>query len=183
MGLPASPTGSSPKSMFTKAQRKSYNSASSYLAAVSASDLRNRDKTSISSEGTTVVGDSDEDKELKLEYDHLSEVPAAAEGFSTIHTEFGHCANEEYRYTSEHNYTNAPVEHVDDPPYYILMSVYTTFLVLICLSHMRDFFGKRFRPLAYRHLMAHNVCVSSVIHRALGLRASNTGLCASQLRL
>lgn len=42
-----------------------------------------------------------------------------------------------------------------------------TFLLLICIGHMRDFFGKRFRSLAYRHLMAHNVSlehVGAIVH-------------------
>ncbi|KAF7985782.1 hypothetical protein HWV62_405 [Athelia sp. TMB] len=150
MGLPPSPDGPTPKSIFTKTQRKSYGSASSYLAAVSDADVRSRDlKTSISSDTTTVVGDED-DKGTLSQSPVLDEVP------STIHAEFGHCNNEEYRYTSAYKPGDASEVEFDDPPYYILISVYTTFLLVICLSHMRDFFGKRFRPHAYRHLMAHN---------------------------
>ncbi|KAJ7896051.1 serine palmitoyltransferase 2 [Mycena olivaceomarginata] len=64
--------------------------------------------------------------------------PNSSEVFSTIHTEFGHCSNSDYRY---------------DPPYYVLLSTYISYLILICIGHLRDFVGKRLRPASYRHLM------------------------------
>ncbi|KAF8211684.1 serine palmitoyltransferase 2 [Mycena galopus ATCC 62051] len=79
--------------------------------------------------------------------------PNSSEVFSTIHTEFGHCSNSDYRYVSRWAGTPVP-GHVDqDPPYYILLSTYISYLILICMGHLRDFVGKRLRPAAYRHLM------------------------------
>ncbi|KAJ6516434.1 pyridoxal phosphate-dependent transferase [Mycena sanguinolenta] len=82
--------------------------------------------------------------------------PNSSEVFSTVHTEFGHCSNLDYRYISR--WTGAPVPgHVNqDPPYYILLSTYISYLILICIGHLRDFVGKRLRPAAYRHLMPSN---------------------------
>ncbi|KAF8333126.1 serine palmitoyltransferase 2 [Cantharellus anzutake] len=85
------------------------------------------------------------------------EPPTSAQVFKTVHAEFGHCDNEAYRHTSSHP-AGVPLPNVEhqDPPYYILLSTYISYLFLICLGHLRDFFGKRFRSHAYAHLMPHN---------------------------
>ena len=118
--------------------KKSYNSASSYLSAVSEADARARrlDKTpdstpalstsssvSLSSQDT-ILDESDEfDNSDGLK--HPREPPGSDHMFTTVHTEFGHCANETYRFTSKHNYDQPPFKsHFEDPPYYILVSVY-----------------------------------------------------------
>ncbi|KAJ7265946.1 serine palmitoyltransferase 2 [Mycena haematopus] len=79
--------------------------------------------------------------------------PNSSEVFSTVHTEFGHCSNSDYRHISR--WTGAPMpDHVDqDPPYYILLSTYISYLILICIGHLRDFVGKRLQPAFYKHLM------------------------------
>lgn len=170
-----SPRSSPPQSIFSK--KKSYTSASSYLTAVSEADAqrlvasRSRDKTPDStpalSMNSKATSSSSQDTTFEDEYDsndglaHPRIPPASDQVFNTIHTEFGHCANEQYRYKSEHNYNDGPVADFEDPPYYILISIYITFLLLLCLSHMRDFLGKRFRTLAYKHLVAHDVRASS----------------------
>ncbi|KAJ7762717.1 pyridoxal phosphate-dependent transferase [Mycena maculata] len=80
--------------------------------------------------------------------------PNSSEVFSTVHTEFGHCSNGDYRYISQHIPGTPVPAHVDkDPPYYILFSTYISYLILIVLGHIRDFLGKRFYPSAYRHLV------------------------------
>ncbi|KAI9158964.1 Serine palmitoyltransferase 2 [Paramyrothecium foliicola] len=49
----------------------------------------------------------------------------------------------------------APIE--DEPPYYYLLTTYISYLFLIVLGHIRDFFGKRFgNPKKYQPLMVHN---------------------------
>ncbi|RMJ14527.1 hypothetical protein CDV36_005781 [Fusarium kuroshium] len=49
----------------------------------------------------------------------------------------------------------APVE--DEPPYYFILTTYISYLILILLGHIRDFFGKRFgNPKHYRALKASN---------------------------
>lgn len=144
-------------------------SATSYLSAVSEADARARSHgntptstpaLSLSSSITTSSEDAVLD-ELEDNGDgliHPRQPPTSEQVFTTVHTEFGHCANESYRFTSKHDCT-APVQgHVElDPPYYILLTTYLSYLLLICIGHMRDFFGKRFRPSSYRHLVPHYV--------------------------
>ena len=49
------------------------------------------------------------------------------------------------------------MEHIlDEPPYYYLLTTYISYLVLIIFGHIRDFFGKRFRPENYKHLKSAN---------------------------
>ena len=43
---------------------------------------------------------------------------------------------------------------MDEPPYYYLLTTYISYLILIVFGHIRDYFGKRFRPQRYRHLQA-----------------------------
>ncbi|CAE6443185.1 unnamed protein product [Rhizoctonia solani] len=77
--------------------------------------------------------------------------------FTTRHVEFGHCANENYRHTSAHP-SGQPFKHTEeqDPPYYVLLSTYVSYVVLIVIGHMRDWFGKRFWRDSYKHLMPHD---------------------------
>ncbi|KAJ7087318.1 pyridoxal phosphate-dependent transferase [Mycena belliarum] len=83
--------------------------------------------------------------------------PNSSEVFTTVHTEFGHCSNNDFRSISRHIPGTSVPAHVDqDPPYYILFSTYISYLILICLGHVRDFLGKRFHPGSYRHLMPSN---------------------------
>ena len=92
--------------------------------------------------------------------------PNSEQVFSTVHTEFGHCADESYRYTSKHSPPDAPLPmHVEqDPPYYILFSTYISYLILIILGHVRDFVGKRLSPTSYRHLIPSGVSVFLLLH-------------------
>lgn len=80
--------------------------------------------------------------------------PTSEQVFTTRHSEFGHCANERYRHVSKHS-LDKPVKSKaeQDPPYYILLSTYMSYLILICLGHVRDFIGKRFMPSSFKHLM------------------------------
>lgn len=51
----------------------------------------------------------------------------------------------------------------EEPPYYVLITTYISYLMLIVLGHIRDFFGKRFLPEAYAHLTEQNVGPRSVV--------------------
>lgn len=83
--------------------------------------------------------------------------PTSEQIFNTVHTEFGHCANEQYRITSQHTSGTPLPEHLEqDPPYYVLFCTYISYLILIVLGHIRDFVGKRLSPAAYKHLMPSN---------------------------
>ena len=80
--------------------------------------------------------------------------PTSEQLVSAGHLQFGFCPNDNYRYKSSHKpgtkFGEAP-QH--DPPHYILFTTYLSYLFLICIGHIRDFFGKRFYPAFYRHLV------------------------------
>lgn len=144
-------------------------SAASYLSALSEADARARGLSksptstpalSLSSSITessedTVLNELDDDNRDGLLFPSCA--PTSEQVFTTVHTEFGHCSNEDYRYVSQH-IPGATLEVVEkDPPYYILLTTYISYLILICVGHVRDFIGKRIYPGAYKHLMPHNV--------------------------
>ncbi|KAG6856485.1 hypothetical protein H0H87_003953 [Tephrocybe sp. NHM501043] len=157
-------------SMFTKRKAQApMASAASYLSALSQADARARSSRSptatpalslsssiTSSSEDTVLHEGDPDSN----HDGLalpSRPPTSEQVFSTVHTEFGHCANENYRIESKHIPGEVIPAHVEqDPPYYILLSTYISYLILIVIGHVRDFVGKRFSPKSYTHLMPRN---------------------------
>lgn len=59
-------------------------------------------------------------------------------------SQFGPLSHASHLYTSKSHGEplEAPIE--DEPPYYYLLTTYISYLLLILLGHIRDFFGKRF---------------------------------------
>ncbi|KAI0654127.1 serine palmitoyltransferase 2 [Cubamyces menziesii] len=143
--------------------------AASYLSAVSEADARARkhgatpastpalsmSSSVTSSSEDTVLDESNVDFTDGLSFPRVP--PTSSQVFTTVHAEFGHCANEEYRYTSQHR-AGVPYKSIpeQDPPYYILLTTYISYILVICLGHLRDFVGKRFRAANYRHLLPWN---------------------------
>ncbi|KAG8530364.1 uncharacterized protein KY384_004866 [Bacidia gigantensis] len=70
------------------------------------------------------------------------------------HAQFGPLGHSSHRYTSRHVGKDFPEPVMDEPPYYYLLTTYISYLILIAFGHVRDYFGKRFRPQHYRHLQA-----------------------------
>ncbi|KAG2159457.1 pyridoxal phosphate-dependent transferase [Suillus bovinus] len=102
-----------------------------------------------SSEDTTL---SEDDENNCLVYPLIP--PTSEQVFTTVHTEFGHCANEAYRCISKHDYTKPFEEHtIEEPPYYIFLATHISMFILHLLGYMRDFFGKRFAKSYFAHLM------------------------------
>ena len=153
--------------------------AASYLSAVSKADMRARklsdtDSTtstpalSLSSSVTTSSGETVLDDSQFGNVDGLAypKVPPTSEQvFKTVHTEFGHCANDTFRFTSRHQH-GSPIKGVPekDPSHYILLSTYLSYLLLICIGHIRDFVGKRLTPSSYKHLMKQDVSSCRPLH-------------------
>lgn len=82
---------------------------------------------------------------------------SSQDGTVLLHSEYGYCANQEFRHVSEHRKGSSlpsPIE--EEPSYFIVLTTYFSYLILIVFGHMRDFFGKRLFPKAYRHLMEGN---------------------------
>ena len=68
--------------------------------------------------------------------------------------QFGPLGHSSHRYASRHVGKDFPAPIMDEPPYYYLLTTYVSYLILIVFGHVRDYFGKRFRPQHYRHLQA-----------------------------
>jgi serine palmitoyltransferase len=89
--------------------------------------------------------------------------PTSEQVFNTSHSEFGHCANEQYRHLSKYRPGSSFTLEEHDPPYYVLIMTYLSYIVLIVIGHIRDFLGKRFKPFAYKHLKKNDVCLRSLL--------------------
>jgi len=97
------------------------------------------------------------EEELAKMYKDYLEKPFVQTKGNIKHSEFGHCNNPNWRWTSQWN-PDEPIhpEAEPQPPYYVLLTTYISYILLIVIGHMRDFFGKRFRPLRYVHLLPKN---------------------------
>lgn len=75
------------------------------------------------------------------------------------HAEFGHCEEQDYRYTSEWRGWEADnlVDVPEEPSLATFLTTYLSYIVLIVIGHVRDFFGKRLRRQSYAHLMEQDV--------------------------
>ena len=139
-------------------------------SSVSSLSLRSRTSTNATtsiSSGATTPNDAscDELDEPDVVVDKKLSVPVvprnSTQTFSTHHLEFGHCADERYRLTSQHIPGTPFKSHFDeDPPYYVLLSTYLSYVILIIIGHVRDFFGKLLYPYYYTHLTPHKVSIS-----------------------
>ncbi|KAG6888443.1 hypothetical protein C0995_008261 [Termitomyces sp. Mi166 len=144
-------------------------SAASYLSALSQADARARSSripsaTPPLSTSSSITSSSEDTVLHEYQLDDNADglalpprPPTSEQFFSTVHTEFGHCANQEYRLESKHT-PGEPLLAPDDqdPPYYILLSTYISYLILIVIGHIRDFVGKRVNPKYYTHLVPRN---------------------------
>ncbi|KAJ4496105.1 serine palmitoyltransferase 2 [Lentinula edodes] len=168
------PQSNSPSSVFKKRTSPSpLTSAASYFSALSQVDTKTRNAhksssptpmstpaLSLSSSFTNSTADTlltQADAENSHGLAFPVEPPTSEQVHTTVHTEFGHCSNEAHRRFSSH-IPNTPVLHPEDrdPPYYVLLSTYVSYLILIVLGHLRDILGKRFRAKSYKHLMPSN---------------------------
>lgn len=60
-----------------------------------------------------------------------------------------------------------PEHHPDEEleekcPLFILITTYLSYLILTVIGHVRDFFGKRFKPRQYEHLQHQNVHTAEI---------------------
>ncbi|KAH8668353.1 serine palmitoyltransferase [Xylariales sp. PMI_506] len=60
------------------------------------------------------------------------------------HAQFGPLNHPSHRYVSKHHGEPLKAPVIDEPPYYYVLTTYISYLLLIFLGHIRDFFGKRF---------------------------------------
>jgi serine palmitoyltransferase len=81
---------------------------------------------------------------------------AEAKRQARVDAQFGPLVHPSHRYVSKHMGGEFEDPVMDEPPYYYLLTTYISYLILIIFGHVRDFFGKRFRPEHYRHMKASN---------------------------
>ena len=88
----------------------------------------------------------------------LLQPPSVAEARrqARVDAQFGPLGSQSHRYVSMHHGGELVEPVMDEPPYYYLLTTYISYLVLIIFGHVRDFFGKRFKPDNYRHLKSAN---------------------------
>lgn len=164
---PPSPT----PSVFSGKKKSTVNlrSAASYLSALSQMDAMSRSRSSTpsstpalsfsssltASSASTEVGDDDYYKDgLSLP----STPPTSETVYTSVHAEFGHCSNPDYRYESHARPGDCYDAIEIDPPYYVLFTTYISYMILICIGHLRDFVGKRLAASRYGHLKVQKVC-------------------------
>ncbi|KAG1765784.1 serine palmitoyltransferase 2 [Suillus occidentalis] len=160
---PSTPSPSIFKQRRSPNKLPSMSTAMSYLSAVQQADTHARSHNNSSAASTHTRSSVTASSEDTIDEDDTNNclvnplTPPTSEIFPTVHTEFGHCANEAYRCVSMHDYTKPFQEHtIEEPPYYILLTTYLSYLMIICFGHMRDFFGKCFAKSHFTHLMPHN---------------------------
>ncbi|WVO18660.1 hypothetical protein L204_106380 [Cryptococcus depauperatus] len=119
------------------------------------------DLSTISSYASSVVSGSQSSsltpEEIAKVYEQYLDKPFVQTKNPIKHREFGHCNNPSWRWTSQWNPNE--IIHTDEdarPSYTVLLSTYLSYILLIVIGHIRDFFGKRFTPSAYFHLMPQN---------------------------
>jgi serine palmitoyltransferase len=84
--------------------------------------------------------------------------PTSEQVVSADHLQFGFCQNQKYRYKLAHKPgTELKEAHQQDPPYYVLLTTYLSYIFLPGMGHIRDFFGKLLHPALYRHLLPFDV--------------------------
>jgi serine palmitoyltransferase len=88
----------------------------------------------------------------------LFEPPSVAEAkkLARVEAQFGPLCSQNHRYVSKHAGGELETPVMDEAPYYYLLTTYISYLVLLIFGHVRDFFGKRFKPDSYRHLKSAN---------------------------
>jgi len=88
----------------------------------------------------------------------LFQPPSVAEANRQARTDaqFGPLGSQSHRYVSKVVGGELPEPVMDDPPYYYLLTTYISYLILIIFGHVRDFFGKRFKPEHYKQLKSAN---------------------------
>lgn len=72
------------------------------------------------------------------------------------HAQFAPLSHPSHLYVSQHPGGEIPDPVIDEPPYFFLLTTYVSFLVLIGLGHIRDFFARWFAAHSNRHLRPHD---------------------------
>jgi serine palmitoyltransferase len=102
---------------------------------------------------TTATGEKSKMEEMQKPLTLFSPpTPAEARRIAKQHAAFGPLGSKQHLYSSRFVGSDFPEPIEDEPPYYYLITTYISYLILIIFGHVRDFFGKRFKPEHYKQL-------------------------------
>ncbi|KAI1637700.1 serine palmitoyltransferase [Biscogniauxia mediterranea] len=104
---------------------------------------------------TAAAGELNADEPPKTIFQPTSSTETSLQ--KRFEAQFGPLLHPSHRYVSKHHGEPLQAPVIDEPPYYYVLTTYISYLLLLALGHIRDFFGKRFskKPL-YRTLRAAN---------------------------
>ena len=68
--------------------------------------------------------------------------------------QFGPIGSHDHRYVCQHMGGDLVELIVEEPPYFYLITTYISYMILIAIGRVRDFFGKRFKGSQYKHIQA-----------------------------
>ncbi|RYP72420.1 hypothetical protein DL771_004215 [Monosporascus sp. 5C6A] len=91
---------------------------------------------------TATAGESNADEPPTTLYQALSSTDVSRQ--KRADAQFGPLNHPNHRYVSKHHGESLKAPIIDEPPYYYVLTTYISYLLLIALGHIRDFFGKRF---------------------------------------
>ncbi|KAK7737968.1 serine palmitoyltransferase component [Diatrype stigma] len=91
---------------------------------------------------TATAGEPNSDEPLTTLYQPPSSVEISRQ--RQYDAQFGPLNHAGHRYVSKHHGESLEAPVIDEPPYYYVLTTYISYLLLIALGHIRDFFGKRF---------------------------------------
>jgi serine palmitoyltransferase len=83
-----------------------------------------------------ILHENEEYVSLKAGLEFPLRPPTSEQVFNTVHSEFGHCADEEYRHVSEQIPGTSLVHIAQEPPYYIVISTYIRFVCPTPLDYL-----------------------------------------------
>ncbi|KAK6907432.1 serine palmitoyltransferase [Kwoniella mangroviensis CBS 10435] len=158
------PHHSAPTTSISNTHASSADNNNNHNGSSSGEDTNYSDQSTISSYASSIISGTYmmENQHLTSEdiakvYEDYLEKPFVNTKSTIKHSEFGHCNNPNWRWTSQWN-TDEPIHPAEEPrpPYFTLLTTYISYILLIVIGHMRDFFGKKFRPAEYAHLMPQN---------------------------
>ncbi|KAI0180649.1 serine palmitoyltransferase [Hypoxylon sp. FL1284] len=104
---------------------------------------------------TATAGELNNDEPPTTLFEPLSSTEISRQ--KRFDAQFGPLVHPGHRYVSKHHGEPLEPPIVDEPPYYYVLTTYISYLLLLALGHIRDFFGKRFskKPL-YKTIRAAN---------------------------
>ncbi|RYP08910.1 hypothetical protein DL765_008633 [Monosporascus sp. GIB2] len=91
---------------------------------------------------TATAGEPNVDEPLATLYQPFSSIDVTRQ--KRADAQFGPLNHPNHRYVSKHHGESLKAPIIDEPPYYYVLTTYISYLLLIALGHIRDFFGKRF---------------------------------------